>query len=118
MRTFRSFQGVVTAAATVSAPASASRSAVASLSATNRAKKLCEGNHCPPDAQDDIDSGTTLANVANVSKRIAIIAHGQVDVGTREEMLNSRRLTGLYDMPVLVQQIEGRYAIIPGVGGA
>jgi ABC-type Mn2+/Zn2+ transport system ATPase subunit len=55
-----------------------------------------------------------LANVANVSERIAIIAHGQVDVGTREEMLSSQRLSGLYDMPVLVEQIQGRYAIVPG----
>jgi ABC-type Mn2+/Zn2+ transport system ATPase subunit len=53
-----------------------------------------------------------LANVANVSRRIAIIANGRLDVGTRQEMLTSEHLSRLYDMQVEVHDIGGRSAII------
>lgn len=55
-----------------------------------------------------------LANVANCSPRIAIIAHGGLEVGTREEMLSSQRLSRLYDMDVSVHNLGGRYAIVAG----
>lgn len=57
-----------------------------------------------------------LSNVANCAQRIAIIAHGQLDVGTREEMLTAQRLERLYDMPVRVENLDGRYAILAGTG--
>lgn len=56
-----------------------------------------------------------LANVANCSERIAIIAGGRVEVGTRDEMMTSERLSRLYSMPIHVRQVEGRYVILTGV---
>jgi hypothetical protein len=49
---------------------------VASLSATNRAKELCEDTRCPPEAQDDINSGTTLANISNVAFAVGAVGLG------------------------------------------
>jgi hypothetical protein len=49
---------------------------VLSLSKTNQAKKLCDGSHCPSEAQGDIDSATTLANVANVAFAVGVVGLG------------------------------------------
>lgn len=53
-----------------------------------------------------------LANVANSSQRIAIIAAGRLEIGDRAEMLNSERLTRLYGMKVAVHDIDGRCAVV------
>jgi ABC-type Mn2+/Zn2+ transport system ATPase subunit len=53
-----------------------------------------------------------LANVADCARRIAIIAEGRLEVGTREEMLTGERLSGLYGKDVHVYDIEGRCAIL------
>jgi ABC-type Mn2+/Zn2+ transport system ATPase subunit len=55
-----------------------------------------------------------LANVANYCPRIAIIAHGRLEAGMREEMLSADRLSRLYDMDVTVHNLGGRYAIVAG----
>jgi ABC-type Mn2+/Zn2+ transport system ATPase subunit len=59
-----------------------------------------------------------LSNVANSARRIAIISHARLDVGTREEMLTAERLEKLYDMPVRVENLGGQYAILAGVGAS
>lgn len=57
-----------------------------------------------------------LGSVADSADRIAIIAHGSLEAGTREEMLTAQRLSRLYDMEVKVHQIDGRFAVMPGNG--
>ena len=57
-----------------------------------------------------------LANVADCAERIAIIAHGSLEVGARAEMLTSERLSRLYDMNVRVHDLDGRPAIVVGNG--
>jgi ABC-type Mn2+/Zn2+ transport system ATPase subunit len=57
-----------------------------------------------------------LANVANVSERIAIISGGGLEVGPKEEMLTAERLSRLYAMDVTVHNFDGRYAIVAGAG--
>jgi hypothetical protein len=47
--------------------AAGSATGVYSLSLTQSAKKHCDGNSCSPEAQGDIDSAKTFANVANVA---------------------------------------------------
>ncbi|MFN3653435.1 MAG: metal ABC transporter ATP-binding protein [Armatimonadota bacterium] len=59
-----------------------------------------------------------LGSVAESAQRIAIIAHGRLEEGPREEMLSAERLTRLYGMPVGVYMVNGRCAILPGNGGA
>jgi ABC-type Mn2+/Zn2+ transport system ATPase subunit len=59
-----------------------------------------------------------LANIANVSHRIAILAEGQVDEGPREKMLTTEHLSRLYGMDVQVHAIDGRCAIIAGGSSA
>jgi ABC-type Mn2+/Zn2+ transport system ATPase subunit len=59
-----------------------------------------------------------LNNVANYADRIAIIADAALEVGEREEMLNAHRLSRLYRLPVLVEQVQGRYIIAPAGGEA
>jgi ABC-type Mn2+/Zn2+ transport system ATPase subunit len=58
-----------------------------------------------------------LSNVANYADRIAIIADAALEVGEREEMLNAHRLSRLYHLPVLVEQVQGRYVIAAAGGG-
>lgn len=53
-----------------------------------------------------------LANVANVARRIAIIAGGKLDSGVREEMLTEEHLSRLYGMDVGVYELDGRCAIV------
>ena len=55
-----------------------------------------------------------LTNVANYADRIAIIAGQRLEVGPREEMLTEARLSALYGMPVLLDRIGERIAILPG----
>lgn len=55
-----------------------------------------------------------LANVANCAHRIAIIAHGRLDEGTRAEMLTTEHLSDLYGMEIQVLDIAGRCAIVTG----
>ncbi len=59
-----------------------------------------------------------LANVANVTERIAIIAAGGLEVGARSEMLSSERLSRLYGLPVGVHIVDGRSAIVIRSGEA
>jgi ABC-type Mn2+/Zn2+ transport system ATPase subunit len=56
-----------------------------------------------------------LENVANYAERIAIIAGERLEVGQRDEMLTEKRLSQLYGIPVLVERVGGRIAIVPGV---
>ncbi len=72
MRTLRSFQGVVTAAATVSAPARASRPAVASLSATCNAMRTGPETHLR----------VALAPVSELreAKSVAVERHRRLEV--------------------------------------
>jgi ABC-type Mn2+/Zn2+ transport system ATPase subunit len=58
-----------------------------------------------------------LSNVANYADRIAIIADAALEVGDRAEMLNALRLTRLYHLPVLVEQVQGRYVIAAAGAG-
>jgi ABC-type Mn2+/Zn2+ transport system ATPase subunit len=55
-----------------------------------------------------------LGSVADSAQRIAIIAGGRLEVGTREEMLSAERLTQLYGVPVEVHRVEGRFAVFAG----
>jgi ABC-type Mn2+/Zn2+ transport system ATPase subunit len=55
-----------------------------------------------------------LANVANVSHRIAIIAGGRLDVDTRESMMTTEHLSRLYDMTIKVLEIDGKYVVTTG----
>lgn len=57
-----------------------------------------------------------LGSVADSANRIAIIAHGSLEAGPREEMLTAERLSRLYEMDVRVHQIDGRFAVMPGSG--
>jgi ABC-type Mn2+/Zn2+ transport system ATPase subunit len=54
-----------------------------------------------------------LGSVAESAERIAIIAHGGIEEGPREEMLTAERLSRLYDMDVRVHHLDGRIAIVP-----
>jgi hypothetical protein len=47
-----------------------------SISRAGDAKKNCTDDRCTPDAQSDIDSSVTLANVANVAFGVALIGAG------------------------------------------
>ena len=49
---------------------------VMSLSKAGSAKDACDGNRCPPEAQDDIDSSKTLANVSNVAFAVGVVGIG------------------------------------------
>jgi ABC-type Mn2+/Zn2+ transport system ATPase subunit len=55
-----------------------------------------------------------LANVANCAHRIAIIAGGRVDEGSREEMLTTEHLSRLYGMEIQVRDVDGRCVIVTG----
>lgn len=55
-----------------------------------------------------------LENVANCAQRIAIIANGALDEGTRQEMLTTEHLSRLYRMEVKVMDIDDRCVIITG----
>jgi ABC-type Mn2+/Zn2+ transport system ATPase subunit len=55
-----------------------------------------------------------LENVANYADRIAIIAGEHLEVGQRDEMLTEARLSKLYGIPVLVDRVGERIAIVPG----
>lgn len=57
-----------------------------------------------------------LENVANYADRIAIIAGERLEVGPRDEMLTEARLTQLYGIPVLVDRVGDRVAIMAGNG--
>jgi ABC-type Mn2+/Zn2+ transport system ATPase subunit len=59
-----------------------------------------------------------LANVANVSKHIAIIQGGRLEMGTREEMLTGERLSAMYGMNVQVHRLAGRSAVVVAEGHA
>jgi len=52
-----------------------------------------------------------LGSVADAAQSIAIISGGTLEVGTREEMLSSERLTRLYGVPVQVVRVAGRSAV-------
>lgn len=47
-----------------------------SLSLTSDAKQHCQGNACGPEAEHDIDSAKTFANVSNVAFGVAVAALG------------------------------------------
>jgi len=55
-----------------------------------------------------------LENVANYADRIAIITGERLEVGQRDEMLTEARLSQLYGIPVLVNRVGDRIAIMPG----
>jgi len=57
-----------------------------------------------------------LGSVAECAGRIAIIAGGRLEDGSREEMLTAERLSRLYGMDVRVHDLAGRIAIMPGEG--
>jgi ABC-type Mn2+/Zn2+ transport system ATPase subunit len=59
-----------------------------------------------------------LSNVANYADRIAIIAGERLEVGPRDEMLTEARLSALYGIPVLVDRVGDRVAVVPGSTGA
>jgi len=59
-----------------------------------------------------------LSNIANYAERIAIISGERLEVGPRDEMLTEARLSALYQMPVLVERVGDRIAIVPGDGAA
>lgn len=63
--------GVAAAAGLVGAGAG-----VYSLVKTNDAKDKCDGNTCPPETRDSIESAKTMAWVANVGFGVAILAAG------------------------------------------
>jgi hypothetical protein len=65
--------GVGVAAAGVAA---GSATGVYSLSRTSSAKKQCEGNVCSPDAQHDIDSAKTFAQISNVAFAVGVAGLG------------------------------------------
>lgn len=54
-----------------------------------------------------------LGSVAEAAERIAIIAGGRIEEGTRAEMLTAERLSRLYGMDVKVHDLNGRCAIVP-----
>ncbi len=56
--------------------AAGSATGVYSLSRTGSAKKQCEGNVCRPEAQSDIDSAKTFANVSNVAFAVGGVGLG------------------------------------------
>ena len=53
-----------------------------------------------------------LANVANVSRNIAIIAGGRLEEGPRADMLTGERLSRLYSMDIAVHYLDGRCAVV------
>jgi ABC-type Mn2+/Zn2+ transport system ATPase subunit len=57
-----------------------------------------------------------LDDVANIVKRIALIDRSFFHVGTAAEVLTTRHLTALYQMPVQVREFHGRKVILPGLG--
>jgi ABC-type Mn2+/Zn2+ transport system ATPase subunit len=58
-----------------------------------------------------------LSNVANYAHRIAIIAGERLEVGPRDEMLTEARLSSLYGIPVLVDRLGDRIAVVPAANG-
>jgi ABC-type Mn2+/Zn2+ transport system ATPase subunit len=58
-----------------------------------------------------------LSNVANYADRIAIIAGERLEVGPRDEMLTEARLSSLYGIPVLVDRVGDRVAVVPASTG-
>src|SRR6266516_2973624 len=95
-RTFRSFQGVVTAPATVSAPARASRLAVASLSATLNAMRTGPETRLPTSLRSIISacSSLTSSRVARPASRTTIFASPSETVSTSRSSSTSPILTG------------------------
>jgi len=59
-----------------------------------------------------------LGSVADSAQRIAIIAEGRLEGGSRAEMLTAERLSQLYGMDVRVYDLDGRCAVLPGNGRA
>jgi ABC-type Mn2+/Zn2+ transport system ATPase subunit len=55
-----------------------------------------------------------LGNIVNYAQRIAIITGERLEVGLRDEMMTEARLTQLYGIPVLLDRIGDRIAIVPG----
>jgi ABC-type Mn2+/Zn2+ transport system ATPase subunit len=55
-----------------------------------------------------------LNNVANYAQRIAIITGERLGVGPRDEMLTGERLSALYGVPVVVDRLGNRIAIMVG----
>jgi len=55
-----------------------------------------------------------LHSVAPVASQIAILHEGRLRVGPREQMLTAAVLSEVYGMPVAVEAIGGRLAILPG----
>ena len=49
---------------------------VLSLARASSAKEHCSDDHCTPDAQSDIDTSTTLANVSNIGFGVAVVGAG------------------------------------------
>jgi ABC-type Mn2+/Zn2+ transport system ATPase subunit len=53
-----------------------------------------------------------LNEVANYVDRIALVANGQVRVGTVDEILNEQSLSDLYGIPVEVSSFEGHRVVL------
>ncbi len=52
--------------------------------------------------------------VASYVRRLAIVGEGRVEVGSVEEMLTAEKLSALYRMRVMVEQVEGRAVVLAG----
>ena len=53
-----------------------------------------------------------LNEVANYVERIALVNDGSVQVGTVDEMLNERTLSGMYGIPVEVDSFNGHRIVV------
>jgi hypothetical protein len=47
-----------------------------SLSSAASAKERCDGNRCPPAAQDDIDASKSMATISNIAFAVGAVGVG------------------------------------------
>jgi ABC-type Mn2+/Zn2+ transport system ATPase subunit len=63
-------------------------------------------------------SSHDLNTVANHVERVALVLSGAFQIGRTEDVLTSERLSELYGVPIDVERIEGRVAIVVSSGAA
>ncbi|MBI3204872.1 MAG: hypothetical protein HYZ29_25270 [Myxococcales bacterium] len=82
-------------------------SGVLSLGKASDAKGQCEGNRCPPSAQNDIDASKSWATVSNVGFAVAVVGAGVGVWGLLSSNKGTERPTAARAEPVVGPRFVG-----------